>query len=58
MFNYGAIIAEVGTGFQTVLVMGLCNELNAILAVFFLLNNFMKMGPGPNFIKPVSTKTC
>ena len=36
MFNYGAIIAEVGPGSQTVRVMGPCNKLNGLLIVFFL----------------------
>ena len=38
MFNYEAIIAEVGQGFQTVChvcVMGPCNKFNGFFTVFF-----------------------
>ena len=37
MFNYGAVIAKVVPGFQTVHVMGpFNNKLNGLLTVFFL----------------------
>ena len=36
MFNYGAVIAEVGPGSQIVRVMGPCNKLKGLLIVFFL----------------------
>ena len=36
MSNYGAVIAEVGPGSQTVCVVGPCNKLKGLLIVFFL----------------------